>query len=242
MRGFIRIARRRPCRAHKASHCFLWLLAVTGLLSGCIPKVHLPAVDQFRVASDAQEGIIDADQNEQILLTRFYQLMKANQGAEVPICTASRDSRQCTKSGVRFFIWGGIIPGVGKRAGYSFSEIALHDRELEFTKDNSRTTFCGTPVWTVSNKCRAHVADGGLQVQMNKYYGNWMGVGNMMTAEGWAIDYMDFNRGIVGMQLRLDTKGILTMGGGSRYVLLKFPKIPESPLLPATPLKFLDRK
>jgi len=85
-------------------------------------------------------------------------------------------------------------------------------------------------MYTHGNKCRAAFKDGGLQVQMANYYASWMGVGQMFMAEGWAIDYMDLDHGIVGLQLVIDIKGILTSGGGSRYVLLKFPHIPESSL------------
>jgi|GEM_PF-2653013 len=207
----------------------LLVLATLWLFSGCIAKVQIPAVDQFHIAAGPQEGIIDAGLNEETLLNQLYALMKANEGLEVPICTADKDSRQCLNGGVRIFVLGGVIPGVGIRSAYAFSEISLDGSQLEFTKDNSRTTFIGTPMLTRSNKCRVHAAAGGLQVEMTKYYANWAGIGNMFMAEGWNIDFMDLDRGIVGLQLELDIKGYFTTGGGSRYVLLKFPNMPESP-------------
>jgi hypothetical protein len=226
---------------NNAVNRILLVLAVAGLLSGCIAKVQIPAVDQFHVATGPQEGIIDAVLHEEILLKQLYELIKANEGVEVPICTAAKDSRQCLKGGVRVFVLGGVIPGVGKRTSYVFSEISLNGRQLEFTKDNSRTTFIGTPMLARSNKCRVHATDGGLQVEMAKYYANWAGIGNMFMAEGWAIDFMDLNQGIVGLQLELDIKGYFTTGGGSRYVLLKFPNIPESLSRTTTQFIFLNR-
>ena len=62
---------------------------------------------------------------------------------------------------------------------------------------------------------------------MTKYYANWAGIGNMTMAEGWAIDYIDLDQGIVGLQLELDISGLFTLGGGSKYVLFKFPNIPD---------------
>jgi hypothetical protein len=240
-----RVARVAPVNtsgARKVASRFLLVLTAAGMLSGCIAKVQIPAVDQFHIVAGPQEGIVDTGLHEEILIKQLYELMKANEGIEVPICTAAKDSRQCLKEGIRVFVLGGVIPGIGKRTAYVFNEISLDGRQLEFSKDNSRTTFLGTPMLTRSNKCRVHAAAGGLQVEMTKYYANWAGIGNMFMAEGWAIDFMDLNQGIVGLQLELDIKGYFTTGSGSRYVLLKFPNIPESLSRSATQFIFLDRK
>lgn len=197
------------------------------MLPGCVSKVEIPAVDQFRIASGSHDENINAGVQGKNLIKNLYELMRANEGDEVPLCTAAKDSRQCVEDGFSVFVWGGMIPGVGKRTFYVFSEISLNENQLEFTKDNT-TTFVGTPMYTHGNKCQVIVKDGGLQVQMANYYASWMGVGQMFMAEGWAIDYMDLYHGIVGLQLVIDIKGILTSGGGSRYVLLKFPHVPES--------------
>ena len=69
--------------------------------------------------------------------------------------------------------------------------------------------------------------NGGIQVEMNKYYANWAGIGNMVMAEGWAIDYIDLDQGIIGLQLELDISGLFVLGGGSKYVLLLFPNVPD---------------
>jgi hypothetical protein len=242
MLRFIRVESRQSWGAQDACNRLLLLLAVMGLLSGCIAKVQIPAVDQFRIASGAQEGVIDAHAQADILLDNLYQLMKANEGTEIAFCTAAKDSRRCIKDGITIFVWGGLIPGAGRRTHYAFRDIVRGENQLEFTKDNSGTTFIGTPMFTKANKCRVYASGGGLQVEMDKYYANWAGIGNMFMAEGWAIDYMDLNQGIVGMQLELDTKGYFTVGGGSRYVLLKFPNIPESLSRSATQFIFLNRK
>lgn len=221
----------------------LLVLAAAGLFYGCMAKVQTPAVDQFHVTAGLQEADIDAGLHGEVLLKQLYELMKANEGVEVPVCTAAKDSRQCVKDGISFFVWGGVIPGVGKRTDYIFSEIALDGRQMVFKKDNSHTTFIGTRVWTRSNNCKVNAAGGGLQVEMTKYYANWAGIGNMYMAEGWAVDFMDLDHGILGLQLELDIKGYMTTGGGSRYVLLKFPNIPESlPSSAASGFSFLNRK
>jgi hypothetical protein len=209
---------------------FLSLCSLALLVSGCIANVQVPAVDQFLIASEMQEKSINAGVHSEILLNNLFELLRANEGIEVPICTAAKDSRQCVTDGFSVFVWGGVIPGVGGRTIYVFSELSRNENRLAFTKDNRTTTFIGTPMYTQANKCQVSVKNGGLQVEMDKYYANWMGVGQMFMAEGWTIDYMDLHRGILGLQLELDIKGIFTIGGGSRYILLKFPNIPE--LLP----------
>ncbi|MDD5169298.1 MAG: hypothetical protein PHN75_10805, partial [Syntrophales bacterium] len=206
-----------------------------------IARVHIAPVGQFTLKPKAQTGVIDAPQFAKQLLSDLYLLMKANEGERMPICTASKDPRQCIKDGVRVFVQGGMIPGLGKRTTYGFSHIALSENSLDFTKDNSGTTFIGTPMYTNPNACRVYVRSGGLQVEMDKYYANWAGIGNMVMAEGWAIDYLDLEKGVVGLQLELDIAGIMTLGGGSRYILLKFPHVPEALLKSEAKYNFLKK-
>ncbi len=82
MHRFIQVASRHTWGAHDTCNRLLLLLTVMGLLSGCIAKVQIPAVDQFRIASGAQEGLIDAHAQADILLDNLYQLMKANEGTD----------------------------------------------------------------------------------------------------------------------------------------------------------------
>lgn len=242
MNGLFRFALEHSLAVHGVCKRLLLLCFLAWLLSGCIANVQIPAVDEFRIASGAQEESIDAGVHGKILLNNLYELLRANEGIEVPICTAAKDSRQCITDGFSVFVWGGFIPGAGGRTCYVFSEMTLGEDQLEFTKDNRSTTFVGTPMYTRGNTCRLNVKDGGLQVEMTRYYASWMGVGQMFMAEGWAIDFMDLNRGIVGLQLELDIKGVLTIGGGSRYILLKFPNVPESLALSEEEIILSDRK
>jgi hypothetical protein len=190
---------------------------------GCIPKVDFPIVDHISVQTGAGAGDIDVGAYENQLLADLYHLLKTNEASPVAICEASKTSRQCTKTGVSVFVLGGIIPGIGKREHYVFRNISLEKNQLTFTKDNNSTEFIGTPMYTRENYGKIWVKNGGLQVEMTRYYANWAGIGNMAMAEGWAIDYIDFNKGIVGLQLELEIAGLFTLGGGSKYVLLKFP-------------------
>lgn len=205
----------------------LFILTNMWIISGCIPKVNIPPIDSFKIKSSMHSGSIDADAHSEQLLSDLYVLMKANEGVKIPICQASRESKQCIKNGVTVFVQGGIIPGVGKRKSYIFRNISLDKNKLDFTKDNSGTTFIGTPVFCKDNICQVYARNGGLQVEMSKYYGNWAVIGNMTMAEGWAIDYIDFEKGIVGLQLELNILGPLTFGGVSKYALLKFPNVPD---------------
>lgn len=228
IRRSIRIVFRFLHRLHIQLNHGLLALAMAWTFSGCSSKVNIPSVDHFYLVSTAQLGHIDVASHEKQLLNDLYILMIANEGEKVPLCTALKDSKQCVKDGVSVFVQGGMIPGGGKRKYYRFKDINLGDHHLEFTKDNSGTTFIGTPMYTRENKCQANVRNGGLQVEMTKYYATWAIVGNMHMAEGWAIDFIDLKKGIVGFQLSLDIKGFLTSGGGSKYALLKFPNIPET--------------
>lgn len=203
----------------------LLLMAVVWPMGGCTPKVHVPTLEKFYYASPTQSGYIDVVSHEKQVLNDLFQLIKANEGEEIALCTAQKDSKQCEKDGVSVFVMGGMIPGMGSRSYYRFKEISLNGDSLEFTKENKSTKFNGTPMLVLDNTCRVEVRDGALQVEMANYYATWLGLGQMFMAEGWAIDYIDLKTGVVGLQFELDIKGILIMGGGSRYVLLKFPKI-----------------
>ena len=205
----------------------LFILCIVWIHSGCIPKVNIPVVDHFNVKTNMRSGNVDVGTHEEQLLSDLYILIKANEGLKVPICEASKEPKQCIKSGVGVFVLGGIIPGIGGRKYYVFSNISLIENRLHFAKDNSSTTFIGTPMYTKENNCQVYIKNGGLQAEMTKYYANWAGIGNMTMAEGWAIDYIDFEKGVVGLQLGLDISGPFVLGGGSKYVLLKFPNVPD---------------
>ncbi|MDK9708386.1 MAG: hypothetical protein OEL83_15185 [Desulforhopalus sp.] len=221
---------RLPFRGFPASRQLakaFFLCIIVCLLPGCVANVQIPTIEQFQLVSAAKEENIDTEAQRKLLLDGLYQLLKTNEGLEIPVCTATRESRECTDNGFGVFVLGGPIPGTGGRTVYVFSKISLSDNQLEFTKDNRGTTFIGTPMYVMENQCQAKVVDGGMMVTMPRYYASWMGVGQMFMAEGWAIDYIDLSRGIVGLQMELDIKGLFTVGGGSRYLLLKFPKIPD---------------
>ncbi len=196
------------------------------LLFGCTPRVNISAIDNFRLESKAHSGNIDVSNQGDQLIADLYILMKANEGVIVPICESAKELRECRGDGFSVFVLGGFIPGFGHRTVNTYSNTVLSGNRLSFTKDNSSTTFIGTPMFTRENDCQVYAKNGGLQVEMTKYYANWAGVGNMFMAEGWAIVYFDFEKGIIGLQLDLDISGLFTLGGGSRYVLLQFPNVP----------------
>jgi len=205
----------------------IFILCIVSIHSGCIPKVNIPVVDHFNVKTNIRSGNVDVGTHEEQLLSDLYILMKSNEEVKITICEASKEPKQCIKSGIGVFVLGGIIPGIGGREYYVFSNISLSKNRLDFTKDNNSTTFIGTPMYTKENDCQVYVRNGGLQVEMTKYYANWAGIGNMTMAEGWAIDYIDLDKGIVGLQLELDISGPFVLGGGSKYVLFKFPNVPD---------------
>jgi hypothetical protein len=209
------------------AHRYLFVLIIVWIHSGCIPKVVIPVVDHFKIKANARSGEVDVSSYKEQLISDLYILMRANEGMEIPICEASTELKQCLKDGVSVFVQGGIIPGVGKRKYYVFSNILLKQNQLNFTKDNSGTTFIATPMYCHENNCQVVAGDGGLHVEMTKYYANWAGIGNMTMAEGWAIDYIDLDKGIIGFQLELNISGLFVLGGGSKYALLKFPKVPD---------------
>ena len=204
------------------------VLVLSWALYGCVSQVTIPPVDRFNMVTAAQSGEIDVAFNEEWLLNDLYLLMKASEGEKIYLCTADKETRACIKTGVSVFVQGGPIPGLGKRKHNIFKEIKRDGQRVAFIKDNSSTSFIGIPMYAKDNKCEVLACNGGLQVEMTKYYANWAGIGMMTMAEGWAIDYVDLKNGIVGCQLELDIKGVLTAGGTSKYVLLTFPNIPEA--------------
>lgn len=240
MPGFIQLVFKLCHRPGLFINHGVLMLTIVWTLAGCSSKVNIPSVDHFYMVSATQSGHLDPASHEKELLNDLYILMKTNEGIKVPLCTAAIDSKKCIKDGVSVFVQGGVIPGAGTRNYYTFSNTKLGDHLLEFIKDNSGTTFIGTPMYTKENKCQVYVRDGGLIVEMAKYYATWAGVGQMFMAEGWAIDLLDLKNGIVGFKFELDIKGFLTTGGGSRYVLLTFPNIPDTESLSESSYHFLD--
>lgn len=83
-------------------------------------------------------------------------------------------------------------------------------------------------MFTQGNQYRVSVIEGRLQVEMDNDYACWAGIGHFMMAESWAVDYIDLDKGLMGLQLALDVNGIMVVGDGIRYALLRFPNMPES--------------
>jgi len=202
-------------------------LTMVWILPSCVPKVDLPVTDHFSIKSGEQSGQVDAGINSEQLISDLYLLMKANENMKILICEASPESKVCIDNGVSVYVQGGIIPGLGTRKYYIFSNILLIEERIEFTKNNSGTTFIATPMYCSDNTCHIYAGNGGLQVDMTNYYANWAGIGNMIFAEGWVIDYIDFEEGIVGLQFEMNILGYLVIGGGAKYALLKFPNVPD---------------
>ena len=201
-------------------------LTMIWILPACVPKVDLPVADHFSMKSGEQSGQVDAGINSEQLISNLYLLMKANENMKILICEASPESKECIDNGVSVYVQGCIIPGLGTRKYYIFSDISLSKERIEFTKNNSGTTFIATPMYCSDNTCQIYAGNGGLRVDMTNYYANWAGIGNMTFAEGWVIDYIDFEGGIVGLQFEMNISGYFVFGGGSKYVLLKFPNVP----------------
>ncbi|MBT3508226.1 MAG: trypsin-like peptidase domain-containing protein [Nitrospina sp.] len=186
----------------------------------------VPKSGRVSLCEKGECNFIDKNsQKKEEFISSLLGLMEMNEGVTASICEADQATKGCVANGVSFFIQGGVIPG--KQID---NETMI--RNVSYDKDLHEIKFTGTNVGTfagVSLNC----ADSEVNLSVNSlsdikmtwsYYCNWMGVGNAWSEREFAIDYVNLDTGILGGHYSVSVVGLLVLGGGSGYQLLKFQK------------------
>jgi hypothetical protein len=195
------------------------------LLSGCAAIPQQSAVKEVHICG--AEGC-DAIANKYAagqLLTGFQQLLKANEGEKVTICSSNPKTRACESVGVCQFVLGGFVPGNGCSESMVFSEIVMGKQPGQVDlKANMPLTFIWTPVYCVTTAATLSVqSPDEIYLEFQPRFCSWMAVGPMMATFNFAIESIDLSRGQIGGYWSHAVKGGGN-GRGSGYLILQFPK------------------
>ncbi len=195
------------------------------LVSGCtaLPQKH--AVKEVRICGAESCDAAERKYSVSQLLAGFEQLLKANEGEKVTICSSSPKTRACESVGACQFVLGGIIPGNGCSQNMVFSEIVTGKQPGQIDlKADMPLTFIWTPVYcaTATAALSVHSVDE-ISLDLQPRFCNWMALGPMVATFNFAVESIDLNRGQIGGYWSHAVKGGGN-GRGSGYLVLKFPR------------------
>jgi len=202
--------------------CLVFLLAG---LSGCATVK--PQVVQL--CQDARcENLSEDRAAKEALLAKMSQFLKANLNRGIALYeTGSAEEFRPEKGskgyarGISWYVQGGPMPGLAVTKTVKFTDVLYMDREnLEIKfKVKPDATWIGTPVFMAE-------AEGTIAIRSAKeiqytatYIGSWLVAANAWKHE-WLIDYIDFDRGILGGNFSIAGGGLLNVGGGKGYQMV----------------------
>jgi hypothetical protein len=207
-------------------HCSLLLAAAVALLvSGCTAIPQQQAVKEVHICYAEDCGTAGRKYSTEQLFAGFQQLLKANEGEKVTICSSNPKTRACESVGVCQFVLGGILPGNGCADHIVFSEIAMGDQTGQLAlKADMPLTFIWTPVYCVTATAALSVRSADeISLDFQPRFCSWMAVGPMVATFSFTVESIDLNHRQIGGYWSHAVKGGGN-GRGSGYAVLQFPK------------------
>lgn len=206
-----------------------WMLLVAAaaalLLSGCAAIPQQNAVKEVRICGAEECDTTGHKYSAGQLVSGFQQLLKANEGEKVTICSSDPKTHACESVGICQFVLGGILPGNGCSESMVFSEIAKGKQTDQIDlKADMPLTFIWTPVACKATAATLSVrSPAEISLEFEPRFCAWMVVGTMSATFNFAVDSLDFNRGEIGGYWSHAVSGTGN-GRGSGYAILQFPK------------------
>lgn len=195
------------------------------LLAGCASTPEVYKVESVYICAAEECDRAAQRYGTDQVLNAVQRLLALNDGQALKFCESDPKSRTCVSDGVCHYVQGGPIPGLGCMKSTSIIAPVLDSeaKRIRF-RSNSRGSFIG-----ISASCAEHNTSVSIQSvdeivwDAEPFYCNWMLVGNSTNTFNFAIDSIDFDRGIVGGYWTHGAGG--TGGGiGSGYGVLVLPK------------------
>ncbi|MDA8125607.1 MAG: caspase family protein [Deltaproteobacteria bacterium] len=177
------------------------------------------------------------------LLVRLFNYLKKNTHTELTVVEGDPPEKsepgkafEQAKDSFSFYAQGGPMPGVATVKALTFSDVLYVDREnLEIKfKVSPSVNWNATPMFFVNTEGVLSIKSAREISYTSTYFGTWMVVGTSAWKHDWFIDYVDFDRGVLGGPYSIAGGGPLTVGGGKGYLYLKFREAPSAGPLAAT--------
>lgn len=204
------------------SLCLAFLLAG---LTGCAtvkPQV-------VRLCQDQRcETLGEERTAKEALLVKMSQFLKANLNRDIALYeTGSAEEFRPEKgprgyaAGISWYVQGGPMPGLAVTKSVRFTDVLYMDREnmeIKF-KVKPDATWIGTPVFMAESEGTITIRSAKEIQYSATYIGSWLIAAGAWKHE-WLIDYIDFDRGIMGGNFSVAGGGLLNLGGGKGYQMV----------------------
>jgi len=163
------------------------------------------------------------------LLVEMARFLRENLNREIVVREADGPAKTWTEKdladlgeGASFFVQGGPMPGRALIKSIKFTDVLYVDRdnlEIKVTT-KERATWNLMPVFSAETEGVLQIRSA-QEIRFSKtFVGSWLVAASFFNYE-WLIDYIDLERGILGGHFSIRGGGLLNIGGGRGYQLLK---------------------
>jgi len=165
---------------------------------------------------------------KEALLAKMSQFLKANLNRDIALYeTGSAEEFRPEKGpkgyarGISWYVQGGPMPGLAVTKSVRFTDVLYMDREnLEIKfKVKPDATWIGTPVFMAESEGTISIRSAKEIQYSATYIGSWLIAAGAWKHE-WLIDYIDFDRGVLGGNFSVAGGGLLNVGGGKGYQMV----------------------
>ena len=197
-------------------------LLLLGLLPGCASPPE--TVGGIELCRDGRCGPLTDAYARKGFLKDMYRLWKRSEGTKIEICDAAPDRKGCKEEGISFFVQGGPIPGVASIERGLLGDVILDNEGSRIrSKLKYDANFIGVPTTCGQSEVTLTVVPPAeVKINSDNFYCNWLAVGNVLWDGNFLIDYVDFDRRVIGGNYSVGGAGFLAAGGGSGEFLFKF--------------------
>ena len=199
---------------------FVTFIIISFLVAGCAtlqPR-------EITLCEDKRCDIIKPSTPKQELLSKIYNLLKNNLNKEIKLYETNPQNRTKMKKGISFYLQGGPMPGLATVHSLKFTDILYMDREnLEIKfKVDPKLTWNVMPVFSAETEGVLSIKEHDRIEYTSTYFVSWMLVGTSLWKHKMMIDYINFDKNMLGSSYSIGGGGPLCVGGGSGYSMMKF--------------------
>lgn len=174
---------------------------------------------------------------KEALLVRMSQFIKENLNREIHLYeTGSAEEFRPEKGpegyarGISWYVQGGPMPGLAVTKTMKFTDLMYMDREnleIKFKVKPGDVTWIGTPVYQAEVEGTINIRSAKEIQYSATYVGSWLVAAGAWKHE-WLIDYFDFDRGILGGNFSVAGGGLMNVGGGKGYQMVRGKTEPQA--------------
>lgn len=207
---------------------FLIAIALSGMIAilpGCATvKPQLVNVCQ----GERCEQLTEDNALKQELLVRVFQFLKENLNRDILVFETDsadkfrKEQPESLSKGISFYVQGGPMPGLASIKSLKFTDVVYIDRdnlEIKF-KVKPDTTWNAMPVFMAEVEGTISIRSAKEILYSSTYIGSWLVAAGAWKHE-WLIDHIDFTNRTLGGNFSIAGGGLLNIGGGKGYQIVR---------------------